>query len=105
MSFAFESWEETKSKSFKILVSKTRKKEIFNEIGYHILESGKIIDKDSGKELVGADNKGINLEESPNLALILGSHNFVRNIAEYSDLLVKNGDLKFISEKNSLSKD
>ena len=103
--FEVESWSENKSKDFELMVSTNRRKEIFHKLGYDILDSGEILDKSKGEKIKGKDNEVINLNKSPKIALISGSHYFVRNIAEYSDLLAEKGDLKFVLEEDSLVKE
>ena len=104
--FELESWEDIKSKAFDLLSSGEEKKRIFEKLGYKVLKSGELLNLKTNKKVKvkGKDDEFINVKKS-SLALISGSHNFVRNVAEYSDLLVEKGELNFTTKDNSLTKD
>ena len=102
MEFKIESWDDIKSKDFDLLSSGTNTKNLFRKLGYDILESGELIDVKTGQKIKLSGNKEefININDSPKLALISGSHHFVRNIAEFSELLAEKGELKFNANCN-----
>jgi hypothetical protein len=90
-------------RNFDLLVSKSRRKEIFELLGYSIEDNGDIIDKETSKKIEGRNNEIININKSKRVAFVLGSHNFVRNVSEYSEILATEGKLNFSPEANVFS--
>ena len=90
----------TTNKEISMVITPFNKVRIFRKIGYSIDNGGFLIDE-KDKELVKAeDGKSINVNVENRLALIGGSHNFVRNIAGYSNYLSSRGSLKFQEKKD-----
>ena len=97
--FYVEPWDKIKSNNFDLLSSGSKKRQLFIKLGYKISKSGDLMDAKTNKKISveGKEKEVINLKSSPKVALISGSHHFVRNIAEYSELLAEKGNLKFAS--------
>jgi len=74
-------------------------KEVLSKIGYSI-QKGKLFDDEKKTVVMAEDNKEIEVENEEDLALIAGSHVFVRNIAGYADYLAKEGQLKLKEKKD-----
>lgn len=88
---------ELKDKNIQLLVLPDRRDEILNQIGYAVNPLGDLIEKDGGKNIFTEDGVKINLHKMKKLALIGGSHIFVRNIAGYSQILAQKKEFKFVS--------
>lgn len=97
--FLEEDWGKIKDCDFDLIVTLEEKEEIFTKIGYRLTESGFLIDKDTNEKIIAEDGKEINLRTDKEVALILGSHNFVRNIAGYSQILTERGILKVLPKE------
>lgn len=76
-------------------------KEVVPKIGYTIDSKKRLIDAKSGQLILAEDGKEIYLDNEKELALISGSHIFVRNIADYSDYLASKA-LKIKEEQDSV---
>lgn len=87
-------------RNFDLLVSNKRRKEIFERLGYTVTQEGDLIDNENSQRVLGKDNEVINLNKSKKVAFVLGSHNFVKNVSEYSEILAKEGKLIFSSEQD-----
>jgi hypothetical protein len=94
--FEIESWDKIKNRDFALLTSGKDKKNLFLTLGYQTLPNGDLFDsKKKEKVMLAGRNEFVNLNRFKGTSLIAGSHNFVRNIADYSELLVRKGELKF----------
>jgi hypothetical protein len=94
--FEIESWDNIKDGDFALLTAGEEKSHLFQELGYQPLPTGELLDlKTNKKVLVTGTTETINLNQFKGVALIAGSHNFVRNVADYSELLIGKGELKF----------
>ncbi len=96
--FYSENWDEIESNNFDLLASGLGKTHLFKKLGYDVLESGELVDAKTKEKILvkGKENEFINIKTSPKVALISGSHHFVRNIAEYSELLAEKGKLNLV---------
>lgn len=91
--------EDIKNKDFNIIVNNSRRKEILEEIGYKVNEKGSLIDKETSKIVLAEDGKSININKDEQFALVSGSHNFVRNVAGYSQVITNKGLLRIYSKE------
>lgn len=97
--FFEEDWDKIKNSDFDLIVTPEDKEEIFAKIGYKLTEAGFLIDEKTNKKVMAEDGKEINLITDKEVALIVGTHNFVRNIAGYSQILTEKGVLKVLSKE------
>ncbi len=102
INFSLESWEDIKSKDFDILSSGEDKKHILQKLGYDILKSGDLVDVKTKKRInIFGSTEFVNLDLFSNITFVSGSHNFVKNLIQYSKLLAERDELKFVpSTKN-----
>ena len=68
---------------------------LLERIGYHIDDTGVLIDKKTGLPVKSIKGKEVNIKEDDGLTLIIGSHIFAKNVAELSHFLVKKGLLRY----------
>ena len=91
--------EHLEKNDVQLIVSPNRMSEILGNVGYTI-NKGKLIDKDTQKEVYTEDGTPINLEKMKRLALIGGSHVFVKGIAGYSQVLAQKREINFTKPKS-----
>jgi hypothetical protein len=94
-----EKWDVEKKKDINLLVTEEQKKEILLKIGYSINSDGFLIDKKTNEKIKAEDGLEINIKTDKNFALIGGSHNFVRNLASFSQLLANKNALNLEAKK------
>ena len=87
-------WKKIKDKDFDLLATDELKREILTKIGYKIDGEGYLINEKTGQRVLAEDKKEINLDEDREVALLKGSHIFVRNVAGYSQVLTEKGLIK-----------
>ncbi len=92
--------EESISREISIIITPFNRDRILKKIGYDIDNAGFLVDERSKEVVKAEDDKPINVDTDPTFALIGGSHNFVRNIAGYSNYLASRGSLKFQETKD-----
>lgn len=90
------SWEEVKNNDFNLVLSQEEKVELFKRIGYTVTEKGFLVDEETGEKIESEDGEKINIKKDKKLALIAGSHNFVKGVAGYSNLLAEKGQLEVV---------
>lgn len=82
-----------------LFLSEENLKEIIEKLGYKIDETGVIIDRETNKPVKSEISKEeINIKKDRGIAIVSGSHIFIKNIAEFSHLLTEKKMLK-IKEK------
>ena len=69
--------------------------EILPKIGYGVDREGYIIDAKTKEKIKAEDGLYINVKADKKLALMGGSHHFVRNSAGYVEFLVKDKQIEF----------
>lgn len=86
-----------KDKEFQILVSEKRRLELFQSMGYTKRKNGILFDAEKG--IVARDCNGdvVNLNKNPRTAFVSGSHNFTKNVVDYSKVLAEHGKINFVS--------
>lgn len=99
MEGTFEKWDVVKKSDIDLLVSVEEKNQILRKIGYSIDDEGFLIDDKTKQKIIAEDDLEINTKKDKRVALIAGSHNFVRNIAGFSQHLANEEMLKIVSEK------
>lgn len=98
MDGTYEKWKDIKNREINLIVTDEKRNEILKKIGYSIDKKGCLIDDKTGKKVTAEDGLEINVNDDKKIALIAGTHTFVRNIAGYSQHLAKKGALN-IKEK------
>jgi hypothetical protein len=92
-------WEEVKKKNMDVLVIPQEKREILTKIGYHVDKKGFLVDEKTGKRVKAEDGEPIKIEKEKEVALIAGTHTFVRDIAGYSQHLIEKKLCKIEAKK------
>lgn len=95
MKGTIEEWDKVKNKDINLIVTEEERKRILEKIGYGIDNEGFLIDSKTKERIKAEDGLEINIKEDKKLALISGSHNFVRNVAGFSQLLAEKNALNF----------
>jgi len=92
--FLIGDWNKLKEGGFSLLANQKRKEELFKQIGYDIDEAGFLVDAETKEKVLAEDGKEINLKTDKKIALVSGTHTFVRNTAGYSQFLTDKGLLR-----------
>ena len=99
MKSSSENWEIVKEEDINLLVTQKQKEEILLKIGYSIDRDGFLIDNKTSEKVKAEDGLEINIKKDKKFALIGSSHNFVRNLAGFSQLLANKNELKLEIKK------
>ena len=87
-------WKDVRGEDINLIVTNEQRKEILEKIGYLVDDDGYLIDKKTGEKIMAEDGLHVNVNNDKKLALIGGTHNFVRNIAGFS---------QYLAERNALN--
>ena len=101
--FEVKDFSEVKSRDFELIVTEDRKRSIFGKLGYEFLD-GILVDKQTGEEVKIEERKNIHIKDKK-IALLSGSHIFVKGIAGYSQVIAERKDIEFKIEKKWGDKD
>lgn len=91
-------WKDVGGEEINLIVTNEKRKEILKKIGYSVDDEGYLVDKNTGNKITAEDGLYINVNNHKKMALVAGTHNFVRNIAGFSQHLANNNTLN-IKEK------
>ena len=91
------SWEEIKNKKFKVIVTLEERDRLFSELGYVFDEEGNLIDAKTREAVIAEDGGYINRDKDKKVALVPGTHTFIRDSVGYENYLLKKGKLPEIS--------
>lgn len=90
-------WEEIKNKKFKVIVTPEERDRLFSELGYVFDEDGNLINANTKEAVIAEDGGTINRDKDKKVALVPGTHTFVRDSIGYENYLLKKGKLPEIS--------
>jgi len=91
-------WKDVKGEEINLIVTNEKRREILEKIGYSVDDEGYLVDKNTEKRITAEDGLYINVNNDKKMALMGGTHNFVRNIAGFSQYLANKNALN-IKEK------
>jgi hypothetical protein len=90
---------ELKGKRFDVIIPEAVRSKVLSRLKYGTDRNGYLIEKKSGKRVLSEDGKEIKLANEKELAILKGSHIFVRNVAGYSQVLTERGLIAITEEE------